>query len=107
MKQLSIILSLVLTSITFAQVSFVSTPTLTKEGSTFFVRFELSQATDVTVSIVNPRDSIVVCHLAAGMLGANAPSPLEKGTLRQTIAWDGKDDLGKVAAYPESLTVRV
>src|SRR5262249_47564733 len=38
-----------------------------------------------------------VRHLAAGALGDNAPAPLLKGSLQQTLTWDGKDDLGQPA----------
>ena len=37
------------------------------------------------------------CNCTAGRLGVNAPAPLAKGALEQTLNWDGKDDLGKRA----------
>jgi hypothetical protein len=39
-------------------------------------------------------DGALVRHLAAGMLGPNAPAPFKKDSLAQEILWDGKDDLG-------------
>jgi len=39
----------------------------------------------------------VVRHLAAGVLGANAPAPLKPDSLAQEIVWDGKADYGKPA----------
>ncbi|MCK6471545.1 MAG: hypothetical protein L6R28_07350 [Planctomycetes bacterium] len=38
----------------------------------------------------------MVRHLAAGVLGANAPAPLKQG-LEQTLDWDGRDDDGRPA----------
>ena len=89
-----------------AQLSFVSGPELTNTSG-WQVSFELSEAADVEVSIVNTADSTVVRHLAAGMLGAAAPAPLTQNALSQQIEWDGQDDLGITVANPESLSVRV
>ncbi len=36
-----------------------------------------------------------VRHLAAGVLGENAPEPFAKGRLSQTLTWDHTDDFGK------------
>jgi hypothetical protein len=87
---------------------FTTQPSLTKDGSNkWWVSFEVNQATDVEVSIVNVHDSSVVRHLAAGMLGPNAPAPLTASSLSQILEWDLKDDLGQAVSNPESLSVRV
>jgi len=49
----------------------------------------------------------MVRHLACGVLGKNAPPPFRKGSLKQSIVWDGKDDLGKYIDDRSPLTVRV
>ncbi|MGY8644445.1 MAG: hypothetical protein ACKVJU_25540 [Verrucomicrobiales bacterium] len=71
------------------------------------IRFELNRATDVEVAIVDATTSKVVRHLAAGVLGGNAPDPLQSGTLVQTISWDGRDDYGNPVADASKLVVRV
>lgn len=50
---------------------------------------------------------VVVRHLGAGVLGQNAPVPFQKNSLKQTLYWDGKDDLGFYHKEPEKLQVRV
>lgn len=88
---------------------FTHAPVLTPEGpDSWQVEFGVDESTDVEVSIVSLRDSSVVRHLAAGVLGANPPAPLAANTLQQALAWDGKGDLGETITLPaESLTVRV
>ena len=39
----------------------------------------------------------MVRHLAAGLLGPNAPEPFRKNALDQELVWDGRDDTGKPA----------
>ena len=58
------------------------------------IDFEVNKATDVAVEVLD-KDGKVVRHLAAGLLGPNAPEPLAKDSLRQSLVWDGKDDSGK------------
>ena len=60
------------------------------------IEFAASVATDCAVSILDAQGR-TVRHLAAGMLGPNAPDPLRKNSLAQSLAWDGKDDLGRPA----------
>ncbi len=79
------------------------------------ISFAVKGLCDVTVSIVDPDSKkefvegrgTVVRHLASGVLGANAPAPFQKNSLKQTIVWDGKDDLGTYVKDPEALRVRV
>jgi hypothetical protein len=76
--------------------------------------FAVKARCDVTVGIMDPaRDpgglgrGTVVRHLASGVLGTNAPAPFQKDSLKQTIYWDGKDDLGEYVKEPGRLQVRV
>ena len=48
------------------------------------IAIRLASADDVARSVLR--------YLASGVLGPNAPEPLQKGSLRQTIVWDGKDE---------------
>jgi DNA-binding beta-propeller fold protein YncE len=61
------------------------------------ITFEVSQPTDVEISVLDASDR-VVRHLAAGVLGGELapPKPLQKG-MRQSIEWDGRDDSGQTA----------
>ena len=60
------------------------------------IRFALDRATDVAVAIENAKGE-VVRHLAAGLLGPNAPAPLARNSLDQSLLWDRKDDAGRPA----------
>ncbi len=60
------------------------------------IRFAVNAPTDCAVAVLDAQGK-VVRHLAAGVLGPNAPAPLAKGSLRQTLLWDRKDDLGRAA----------
>lgn len=87
---------------------FTQAPSLTPLGDgQWQASFAVDETTDVEVSIVDPYDSVVVRHLAAGLLGSNPPPPLAANSLGQSLTWDGKDDFGAAAWHPESLTVRV
>lgn len=90
-------------------VQWVKEPALTfdeKEGH-WWATFELSALTDVEVSIVDRKSGVVVRHLAAGVLGPNAPPPLAPNSPAQRIAWDGKDDYGSNLPQPAALVARV
>ncbi|QDU28578.1 SMP-30/Gluconolaconase/LRE-like region [Anatilimnocola aggregata] len=78
-----------------------------RESQSSWVTFELNRLTDVEVALVDPASSLVVRHLAAGVLGDNPPPPLVAKSRSQKIAWDGKDDYGLPVADPAKLTVRV
>ena len=84
---------------------FTDKPVVERDGREMTVRFAVDKATDVAVAIVN-KDGRTVRHLAAGMLGENAPVPLEAGSLAQAITWDGNDDYGKPVP-PAECRVRV
>ncbi len=80
-----------------ADVALTEVPTAVRDGQKVTVRFKVSRAADVAVTIADARGH-VVRHLAAGVLGRNAPSPLKPDSLAQELVWDGNDDLGKPAA---------
>jgi hypothetical protein len=74
--------------------TFASKPVVTKAGDGCEVRFAVKAETDVAV-YVEDASSNVIRHLAAGVLGTNAPAPLKPNSLEQSLVWDGKDDLGR------------
>jgi hypothetical protein len=83
---------------------FTSGPKAAKTSKGAQISFEVSTATDVEVTVLDGQGR-VIRHLAAGVLGDKAPAPLLKG-LKQSIIWDGSNDLGK-AAGPGPFKVRV
>jgi hypothetical protein len=83
---------------------FTAEPKAVKKGETYEITFASKGKCDVTVAVTTA-DGRVVRHLAAGVLGKNAPPPLQKNTLVQTLVWDGKDDQGNPA--PANCRVRV
>ena len=70
------------------------------------ITFAVKGYCDVTVGIIDAKGK-VVRHLGSGVLGANAPAPFQKGSPKQTLLWDGKDDLDVYADRPETLRVKV
>jgi hypothetical protein len=83
---------------------FTEKPKVTKEGEKWVITFASKAKCDATVSVLGP-DGKVVCHLASGVLGKNAPYPFQQNSLAQKIEWDGKNDQGKPA--PAGCKVRV
>ncbi len=82
-----------------ADVAFTKPPTAVRAGDGARIEFAVSAATDVAVYVLDGRGN-VVRHLAAGVLGDNAPPPFQAGKLAQSIAWDGKDDAGRQVLSP-------
>ena len=76
-----------------ASPGFLTKPSASRDGNTVTISFAVSNDCDVAVSIEDSRGRILR-HLAAGMLGENAPAPLQKGSRKQRIVWDGKRDDG-------------
>jgi sugar lactone lactonase YvrE len=89
-----------------AEPSFATKPSAAKAGDGFKLSFAVSAPTDAEVSILGA-DGRVVRHLAAGMLGKNAPEPFKKDSLAQEVVWDGKDDAGKPVAGGAKARVRI
>lgn len=83
---------------------FAKKPAVTKVVGKVTVDFAVDHETDVTVYIEDAGGRIVR-HLAAGVLGKNAPEPLRPNSLEQSLVWDGTDDFGKPA--PAGCKVRV
>lgn len=83
---------------------FAGKPRVEKQGGKYVITFAPGRACDAAVSVVGP-DGRTVRHLAAGVLGPNAPAPFQKGTLAQRLEWDGRDDRG--APAPAGCSVRV
>src|SRR5262249_44032458 len=72
---------------------FSEKPSVVRNGNFYEISFAAKAACDVTVAVESGKGEIVR-HLACGVLGENAPAPLKKGSLKQALHWDGKDDLG-------------
>ena len=96
---------------------FAQPPKITRQGDNITITFASKGRCDVTVVIeeipgaaadgnaaARPR---IVRHLACGVLGGNAPPPLQKNSLRQTLVWDGKDDQGRYIDAKDAVAVRV
>ncbi|QDU97577.1 NHL repeat protein [Lignipirellula cremea] len=73
--------------------AFTEKPTVVRGDNQFVITFASQAYCDVSVVVENG-DGRIVRHLAAGVLGENAPEPLQPHSLRQRIVWDGKDDRG-------------
>ena len=77
-----------------AAVRFTAGPEAVRAGGGARISFTVSAPIDVEVAILDARGK-VVRHLAAGMLGKNAPRPFKKGLLAQEVLWDGNGDYGQ------------
>ncbi|MBM4038710.1 MAG: hypothetical protein FJ290_09360 [Planctomycetes bacterium] len=93
----SLVLALALATSSAGEVAFTAKPAAAKDGGNVKVSFAVSAPTDVEVAVLDAKGA-VARHLAAGLLGGNAPEPLQKGSLAQAVVWDGNDDAGKPAA---------
>lgn len=78
-------------------VKFASAPKVEAAGEDVKISFTVSAPTDVELAILDGQGR-VVRHLAAGLLGANAPEPFKKDSLVQEVIWDRRNDAGKPAA---------
>lgn len=76
--------------------AFTKKPTAAKSGDAIKIDFTADRPTDVVVTIEDAKGKIIR-HLAAGVLGKNAPEPLQPNKLDQSITWDSRDDFGKPA----------
>ena len=81
-------------------------PKVSRDGDKTTIAFASKASCDVTIAIENAEGKIIR-HLACGVLGDNAPAPFKKGSLEQTIVWDGKDDQDVYVDNKEQMTVRV
>ncbi len=85
---------------------FAEKPRVTRRGDRVTISFASKGCCDATVAVEDAAGRIVR-HLASGVLGRNAPPPFAKGSLKQTLVWDGKDDRGRYIDDKDRLTVRV
>jgi len=85
---------------------FGAKPAVTRDGDKVTITFASKGWCDATVAVENERGGIVR-HLASGVLGKNAPPPFQKNSLKQTLVWDSKSDLGRYVDDKDALTVRV
>jgi len=85
---------------------FAERPRVAKDGDRWTLTFESKGACDTTVAVVD-RDGKIVRHLASGVLGPNAPAPLEPDSLSQKLVWDGKDDQGRYVDDTDNVVMRV
>ncbi|MBA4386794.1 MAG: hypothetical protein C0404_02365, partial [Verrucomicrobia bacterium] len=86
---------------------FTEKPAVRTTGKDIYeITFASKANCDVTAAVVDDQ-SRVVRHLGSGVLGANAPAPFQKGSLKQKILWNGKDDFGEYVKEPGKMRVRV
>lgn len=79
------------------EVAFVKQPAATTAGRETRIRFSVAAATDAEVAVLDTAGN-PVRHLAAGLLGTNAPEPFKRNSLDQELVWDGCDDAGRPAS---------
>lgn len=79
-----------------SEVAKIESTSVTKVGAEYQIKFKLSKFSDVAI-FVEDNNGKVIRHLAAGVLGSNAPLPFAKDSLEQTILWDGKANYKKDA----------
>jgi hypothetical protein len=85
---------------------FAEKPAVAREGDKVTIAFASKAYCDATVAIEDG-DGKIVRFLASGVLGTNAPPPFQKGSLKQTIVWDGKNEKGEYVDDKDNHTVRV
>lgn len=99
MKRIAAVLfALMLVAQAFAAgAKFREGPRARRMGDQVRIDFAVSGPTDVEVAVLDARGKVVK-HLAAGVLGGQNPPPAPLGAgLSQSLVWDSKDGLGKVA----------
>ncbi|MCX7590337.1 MAG: hypothetical protein N2255_01785 [Kiritimatiellae bacterium] len=84
---------------------FAEKPSVERQGDRITISFASRAFCDATVAI-ETTDGRIVRHLASGLLGDNAPPPFQKGSLKQVLTWDGKDDQGQYVDAKDKLHVR-
>lgn len=86
---------------------FAQKPSCKKVASDRYeIQFAVKGYCDIAVGILD-RDGKIVRHLVAGVLGSNAPDPLQKDSLNQKLIWDGKNDFDRYVEEPLSHHVQV
>ena len=72
---------------------FAERPKVMRAGDAIMVSFTSKGLCDVTVAVEDAEGKIIR-HLVSGVLGPNAPAPLQKNSKKQAVPWDGKDEQG-------------
>ncbi|HID28994.1 MAG TPA: hypothetical protein EYP19_03210, partial [Desulfobacterales bacterium] len=85
---------------------FAESPRARARSGRIEITFTSEAYCDVAVAIEDS-DGRIVRHLAAGVLGPNAPLPLQKNTRTQRILRDSKDDIGRYVKVFDGLRARV
>ena len=86
---------------------FAQKPVIKSLGNDKYeITFAVKGNCDVTVSIIN-KAGVVIKHIGSGVLGSNAPKPFQKNSLKQTLYWNGKDDLDVYIKKPQKLRLKV
>ena len=86
--------------------SLLLTPVVTKlKKDQVKIEFKVTNEIDVCVNILDKNNKII-CHLAAGVIGSNSPSPYQKG-FSQSILWNYTDDFNKKVSAKEVYKVAV
>jgi len=85
---------------------FTEKPSVTRAGDRVTITFAVKDFCDATVAVEDGK-GLIIRHLASGVLGKNAPAPFQKDSLKQTLVWDGKDDLGRYVDDKDSVVIRV
>jgi len=75
--------------------SFQIKPTIEKHNEGFNISFEAKSFCDVTITVEEDGTGKILRHLVSGVLGPNAPEPLQKNSKTQKIYFDGKNDVGE------------
>jgi len=78
------------------EIGFAAKPVVQAGPGKTTITFTAAAPTDCAVYILNTEGK-VVRHLAAGVLGNNAPAPFTKNSLKQSLTWDRRDDRGNPA----------
>ena len=86
--------------------AFAQKPVVMREGDKITIAFETTALCDVAVAVEHASGR-TVRHVVSGVLGANAPEPLQKNSKKQVVAWDGKNDAGEYVDDKENCTIRV
>lgn len=86
---------------------FTEKPALARRGGhDIEISFASKGNCDVTIAIEDAQGKIIR-HLVSGVLGPNAPEPLQKNSTRQNVVWDGKDENGVYIDRRDDCVVRV
>jgi hypothetical protein len=85
---------------------FAQKPAVIRRGDHVTIRFAVRDYCDAAIAVENAQ-GLIVRHVAAGVLGDNAPPPFQPKAKEQSLVWDGKDDLGRYVDDKDALTIRV